>query len=353
MTSNLEMKSSRSNPLEKDLADILDHSKDLWGSLQNKRLFITGGTGFFGIWVLESFLRCNKGFGLNAEMTVLSRDPDLFLSSRPRLKSEPTIRWVRGDIRTFVFSKESFDFVIHAATESSSKLEQEDPNEMYSVIVDGTRRVLDFAAQAGVSRLMLTSSGAVYGPQPSEMSHISEDYSGTPLTAYGKGKLLAEQMCVEAGERCGFIALLPRCFAFVGPHLNLDVHFAIGNFIRDCLENRSIIIKGDGTPMRSYLYAADLAEWLWTILIRGEHGRPHNVGSDQAISILELAKLVRDCAGTKNDIKVMQDAVPGRLPPCYVPSIERARVELGLTVRTSLRDAICRTLDFARSQGRT
>jgi dTDP-glucose 4,6-dehydratase len=328
-----------------------DPQADLFDFMREKRLFLSGGTGFFGKWLLESFLYLNKTFDLNAQMTVLSRDPESFLSEHFWLKDEASVCWVRGDVRTFEFPEDKFDFVIHGATEASLKLEQENPEEMRSVIVDGTQRMLGFAAQSGVSRFMMTSSGAVYGPQSYEMSHIPEVYSGMPETTYGKGKLLAEKMCVEAGDRGGFTVSLPRCFAFVGPYLNLDIHFAIGNFIRDCLENRPIIIKGDGTPMRSYLYAADLAEWLWTILLSGVHGRHYNVGSDQAISILELAKMVRNCAGSKYDVRVMQNAIQGQLPPRYVPSIERARNELGLGVRTPLQDAVCRTLDFERSRG--
>ncbi|HNX35649.1 MAG TPA: NAD(P)-dependent oxidoreductase [Kiritimatiellia bacterium] len=327
----------------------LNSRETLFAQLRDKHIFLTGGTGFFGKWLLESFLRVNKIFELNAQVTVLSRHPNEFLAQNPWLAAESSVTFLPGDIRDFTFPKSHFDFVIHAATEASAKLERENPKEMYAVIVDGTRRVLEFAANAGVSRLMLTSSGAVYGDQPTDVSHIGEDYPGCPASAYGKGKLAAEKMCADAGAQYGFVTLLPRCFAFVGPYLNLDIHFAVGNFIRDCLENRPIVIRGDGTPLRSYLYAADLAEWLWTILLKGEHARPYNVGSDEAISIRDLALKVRACAGTDNPITIQEKPNPALPPPRYVPSIQRAKTELRVEIRCPLDEAIRRTLAWHRT----
>jgi dTDP-glucose 4,6-dehydratase len=327
----------------------LDAQAERCAAFRSKRIFLTGASGFFGKWLLESFLHVNELFGLNARLTALSRDPQTFLSRYPWFAAEAALTFTKGDVRDFTFPCGTFDFIIHAATEASAKLDKEDPAEMYSVIVDGTKRMLEFAAQAGTNRFMMISSGAVYGVQPFQVPHVPETYAGTPVTAYGKGKLLAEQLCVEAGDRHGFSVLLPRCFAFVGPYLNLDIHFAVGNFIRACLDDRPITIHGDGTPLRAYLYAADLVEWLWTILLNGKHARPYNVGSDEALSIRDLAHNVRACAGTDNTITILGTPDPSVPPPRYVPSIERAKTELGLYPRCPLDEAIRRTLAWHRA----
>ena len=138
----------------------------------------------------------------------------------------------------------------------------------------------------------------------------------------------------------GFDVKIARCFAFTGPHLNRGIHFAIGNFIQNCLDGKPIIINGDGTPLRSYLYADDLVEWLFAILERGENGRPYNVGSDCAVSIRELAETVRDALGSKSEIIVKGMPKAGEKPSVYVPSIERASGELGLDVKVALENAI-------------
>ncbi len=148
--------------------------------------------------------------------------------------------------------------------------------------------------------------------------------------------MAAERLLVESG----LDVKIARCFSFVGKYLDRTIYYAIGNFIQNCLDGKPIIINGDGTPLRSYLYADDLVEWLFAILERGENGRPYNVGSDRAVSIRELAETVRDALGSKSEIIVKGMPKAGEKPSVYVPSIERARVELGLDVKVALENAI-------------
>ena len=330
-----------------DLDHVLTHTRGLWEEARGQAFFITGGTGFFGMWLLESFAQANDTLGLGARAVILTRNRAAFARKEPHLAKRTDLELVEGDVRDFEFPKGKFPFVIHAATEASVKLNEEAPHEMLDTIIGGMRRVLDFAAQAGTKKLLLTSSGAVYGRQPPELTHITEDYAGAPDpllpgSAYGIGKRVSEHMCVVAGRRFGFEPKIARCFAFVGPHLPLDTHFAIGNFIRDGLKGGPIQVKGDGTPYRSYLYTADLAVWLWTILFRGASSRAYNVGSDAAISIGDLAQKVAAVFGTTASI--VQLAKTGEVPLRYVPDVRRAGRELNLTVRVPLAESLKRTL---------
>ncbi len=280
-----------------DLEYILEKTQPLWQELRGNRIFITGGTGFFGCWLLESFLAANDAFHLQARAVVLTRSPEQFQRRCPHLAQSDSIELIEGDVRDFAFPPGEFPFVIHAATESVPKHTANRPQEMLATIVDGTRRCLEFAESHGTKKFLLTSSGAVYGPQPSAMTHIAEDYRGAPDPAnpnsvYGEGKRMAELLCALSAARSGMECKIARCFAFVGPCLPLDAHFAIGNFIRDAMRGGPIQIQGDGTPMRSYLYAADLAVWLWTMLFRAPSLRPFNVGSEQDLSIREIAEAV-------------------------------------------------------------
>jgi nucleoside-diphosphate-sugar epimerase len=334
--------------LSGDLDHILSHTQSIWGDLRGKRVFLTGGTGFFGCWLLSSFLRANRAGGLNAEITVLSRNPEQFLRKMPGFQNCAELKFIKGDVRTFQADPSHFTHVIHAATESSTDLNGENPLEMLDSIVAGTAHVLKFARQNPVEKFLYVSSGAVYGKQPSELSHIPETYLGgpnqlTPFAAYAEGKRTAELLCSLYSALDITIA---RCFAFVGPFLSLDAHFAVGDFISDAIGGRPIQVKGDGSPYRSYLYGADLAIWLWKILLRGQKGEAYNVGSGSALQIFELAHLVASKVTPAAEVIVQAKRDPSA--PCarYVPNVEKAFLHLGLRDFISLDQAVEKTISW-------
>jgi len=323
--------------LERDLDHILEHTQGLWDELRGASLFMTGGTGFFGRWMVESFCAANREFQLGARLAVLSRGPQ---------NDREGVSYCSGDVRSFDFPKGDFSHVIHLATPASAALNESHPFEMQEICVNGTRRVLEMARLHGVRKLLLASSGAVYGRQPVDLDKIPEEYLGgpdplDPRSAYAEGKRMAEWIAA-ASKADGFEVKIARGFAFAGPYLPLDAHFAVGNFIGDALAGRPIVVQGDGTAVRSYLYAADLAIWLWTILIRGVTGRAYNVGSENAISIGDLARLMGP------EVEVRGTPVVGGKPERYVPSTARARAELHLEERIDLSQAIRRTLAWHR-----
>jgi nucleoside-diphosphate-sugar epimerase len=340
------MPGSNARPLPKqDLRHILEHTQGLWEDLRGGRLFVTGGTGFFGRWMMESFLRADDDLKLGAQATVLTRDPGHFAQSAPHVARHAAVTLHPGDVKSFDFPDAEFTHVLHMATEAGPGMS---PSASFKTAIAGTERVLGLAALRGARKLLLTSSGAVYGTQPPDFERLSEDHIGAPrpedaAAGYGHGKRAAEYLCSVAATETDLEVKIARCFAFVGPLLPLDANFAVGNFIRDALTRDHIDVLGDGTARRSYLYAADLAVWLWTILVRGQSGRPYNVGSEGDVSIADLARLVAAVVKPGTRVHVAETAVPGRLPARYVPSTTRATTELDVHTRIVLDDAVLRT----------
>lgn len=322
----------------------------------HNKILVTGGTGFFGRALLRHWGNCWQQDKAVPTVTVLTRSPETFLSAHPEFNHQPWLRFHMGDIlfpeslpRQYLFTH-----ILHAAADSTlgpclSNFQR------YRQIVDGTRNVLEFAVTCGARRFLLISSGGVYGPQPTGLEKIPESYNGmpdplNPANAYSVAKRAAEHLCTLYGDAYGIESVVARCFSFIGQDLPLNVHFAIGNFIYDALHSEEIVIKGDGSPIRSFLDQRDLAQWLCEMLEKGQAGRAYNVGSDQAITLLDLATRVRDLLAPEKSVRVVgiRDS-SGR--NVYVPDIARARLELGLDVWIPLDDAIRTAVVPMRDRG--
>jgi dTDP-glucose 4,6-dehydratase len=343
-------------PVE-DLDHVVDAVGPRWERLRGQSLLLTGGTGFIGKWLLATLLHANRRLGLSTRVVALSRRPEVFLQDFPELREVAEIEWLTGDVRDLTpEAARDCAFAIHAAADV---VVSNAPAEILDTCTLGTRRVLD-AMMPGTAprRVLLLSSGAVYGRTPPEVAAIPEDWPGAPdplapTSAYGEGKRVSELLCAMAtATRPGFEVAIARCFAFVGPHLPLDKHFAIGNFIGAVLRGDDIIIQGDGTPLRSYLYAADLAHWLWTMLFDAPSGRAYNVGGAESLSIGELAHRVNRALGGASKVRIAQTPRPDSVPQAYVPSIGRIAAELGLKPAVDLDDAILRTAHWAGQPSR-
>jgi nucleoside-diphosphate-sugar epimerase len=323
-------------------------SESDWGYFSNKRLFVTGGSGFIGKWLLSALLIANQRLALKCRIEVLTRSPKHFRECTPQIACADGVILHQGDVRNFDFPKGSFDIIVHGATDVVA---QHKPLETFSTCLDGTRRVLEFARVSDSQDFLLTSSGAVYGQHPSEPTGLSEDYLGgpdptSPLSAYGEGKRVSEWLACAVGAETKLKVKIARIYAQVGPYLPLNKHFAIGNFINDALAKREIIIRGDGTPFRSYLYAADTAIWLWAMVIRGQPGRAWNVGGAVGLSIADLAARVSSLLGSNKGIKIMTPIDPAMNIECYIPNIHRAISELHLPPSLDLNESILRTADW-------
>jgi nucleoside-diphosphate-sugar epimerase len=347
----------KAEALTPDLDAIVERNEDDFTAFKGARFFITGGTGFVGSWLLETLSWANRRLELGTSAVVLTRNPDAFASAAPHLLCDPAISFRRGDVRGSTSIWGTFDAVIHAATTASASYSENEPLTMIETIVDGTRHVLELARRNGAVPFLFTSSGAVYGEQPADVERIDETYLGGPdpletKFAYHEAKRLAEMLCVIDATSAGIQAKIARLFTLVGPYLPLERHFEIGNFIADVLNGRAIDVANGGRAECTYLYAADLATWLWRILARGETSRAYNVGSERRTTIADAARVVAAANGGLNEVVVRGTGQEHPLKPNrYVPNTLRARSELDLTETIGLEEAVRRTIAWHRAKG--
>jgi UDP-glucuronate decarboxylase len=326
-----------------DLAEVARRAEADLCELRGRNIFITGGTGFFGKWLLGTLLHANDELKLELHLTVLSRDPARFMANHPAFGAHPALRFRAGHVAEFEPTGERYDFILHAAADTTAITTVSQEEERSRATIEGTRRMLALARESGAQRLLYVSSGAVYGAAAGKLSGASEDDFGAaiPVTAYARAKREAERLCGESG--LDFVTA--RAFAFLGPYLPLDAHYAAGNFLRDARAGGPIVVRGDGTAVRSYLYPTDLIVWLLRLLLRGERGRAYNVGSDEAVTTAELARRVAAACSPAPEVMV-EASQPQGPQNIYLPNVTRARAELNLAVNVPLDEAIQRTLDF-------
>ncbi len=335
-------------------------SDSLWNAMRGESIFLTGGSGLFGTWFVRSLLEANRRLGVAINVTILTRDRKAFMVRSPEFFGDGTVKLIEGDVVDFDFPDSTYSRIMHGATTSAYEtFHGEDQLKKFYTVLRGTERVLQFAGRCRARKVLFLSSGVVYGSCPETMESVPETWSGAPDTtdlssALGQAKRAAEFLCAYYADKCGFNYTIARCFSFVGPGLPLDLHYAIGNFIRDALRSKEIVLKGDGSPVRSFLYLGDLVVWLQALLLNDGHAHVYNVGSDKAIAILDLARLVRDLLAPDKHVNVLgnrEHNVGNFGRQCYIPDITRARNDLGLDVWTSLEQAVLKTAECEMKDG--
>jgi dTDP-glucose 4,6-dehydratase/UDP-glucose 4-epimerase len=320
-------------------------------SFNNKKILITGGTGFFGRWLLEILCVLVRDHNFRTELYVLSRNPGRFLNEHINFPFDQYITFIKGDVTDFSLPNIEIDYLIHMATTAAEEtFAGEDQLKKLDLLYRGTRNTLENAVAGGVKKVLFTSSGVVYGP--SQEQFLSEEMLQAPQTnlessALGEGKRLAEYLVAYYAKKAGFHYSIARCFSFFGPFLPLSIHYAIGNFVSDALTSEEIVVKGSGKELRSYLYMADAWVWLLRLLVEADN-EIYNVGSSSALTIEELAIEIRNALCPQKNVKILglNHDIGNFSRNIYVPNNDKISKKFGVTEWTSLSAGIKRMAGF-------
>ncbi|MBY0380181.1 MAG: NAD(P)-dependent oxidoreductase [Burkholderiales bacterium] len=306
--------------------------------LTNKKLLITGGTGFIGKNILDYIIE-NK---INlTKLTLVTRNVSKFKQNYVNFNLLNNVDFIETDVCDLKYNGESYDYIIHAAT---NVVEQTEGIKLSTDIVKGTTKVLEFAVSANIAAFINFSSGAVYG-KFSHLENISElqnpefNINDTKST-YGMSKLYGEHLVYLYADKYQFKAISLRCFAFAGKYLNYN-HYAIGDFISRVINNQNIVVNAGKNIYRSYLAIEELIEWMFSlvnyVITNNKTYDIYNIGSDKAISLPDLAYKVKDVL--QSDIKISCPNYENDTIMYYVPSIDKIS-NVGRKVKTNLDDLI-------------
>ena len=336
-------------PFQADLDMIAATAEPSMRALRGRRIFLTGCTGFIGKWLINSLLWGNETLALQLGLIVVTRDAARFLEAMPHLRCREDVVFVQG---TWAAPRDGdipdFDLAVHALNIYPAPGADWQAKHM-GELVRAADALYGLAAAKGCSTVLFTSSGAVYGTGQCAAPPYAEEQiplvpSAPAGDVYGETKRFLEKYCVALGSAHDIRTVVARCFAFAGAHFPLNGHNALGTFIEDAHAGRDIYIQGDGKEIRSYLYAADMAVWLLTLLASGGHGKAYNVGSERAVSLEDLAWLILRCAGSSAGVVIGNGRTQGNAPAVYVADTRRIREEFGLVETVSLEKALVSTL---------
>jgi len=351
--------------IENDLTYVCAALREELRAMEGSNLLVTGGGGFLGYYLVQALLFWNErqAEGRPIHLTVVENyrrgTPDWLLS----LREDANLDLMQHDIsKPLPHGTRDFQYVIHAAGIASPTYYRQYPIETMDTNVNGLRHLLEYArsrlaSARPVRGLLFLSSSEIYGdPLPGKIP-TPEDYRGNvsctgPRACYDESKRYGETLCVNFARQYGIPVATARPFNNYGPGLKITDRRVIPDYARDVLSGRDIVMLSDGSPKRTFCYAADAVIGYYKVLVKGRPGEPYTVGVESPeISMLELAehmtRLARELFGY--DGKVVRRASPENdylvdNPNRRCPIITKARDELGYNPTIDLDEGLRRSL---------
>ena len=307
------------------------------------RYLVTGGAGFIGSHLCESFLAqghevlCMDNYSTGAKHNISS-----FLRN-------PRFRFIDHNISRYIEVPEPLDYVLHFASPASPVDYLELPIPTLKVGALGTHNTLGLAKAKGAVYL-LASTSEVYGdplvrPQ-------NEEYWGNvnpigPRGVYDEAKRFAEAMTMAYHRYHGLNTRIVRIFNTYGPRMRLRDGRVVPNFIMQALKREPLTVYGQGQQTRSFQYVDDLVEGIKRLLTT-EHHLPVNIGNPHEMTVLEFAKKIIELTGSKSTI--VYKPLPEDDPQVRQPDIAKARKVLGWEPKVELEEGLAKTIEYFRTR---
>ena len=304
------------------------------------RAVVTGGAGFLGAHLCRRLLA--EGWDVTCIDSFLTGDPDNVAD----LEASDRFRLLRADVRDPLPVDHSVEWVFHLASPASPPAYLRNGIQTLEVGALGTREALELARRSDAD-FFLASTSEVYGdpklhPQP-------ESYWGNvnpigPRSVYDEAKRFAEALTMAYRRTYGLRVHIARIFNTYGPGMRMDDGRAVPTFISNALGGTPLPIHGDGNQTRSLCFVNDLIEGIW-LLSRHGHTGPVNLGNPQEVSVLRLAELIRDLAGSESPLVSVPR--PTDDPDLRRPDISLALRTLGWTPMVPLEAGLRETITWA------
>lgn len=329
-----------------DIKECYSMLEDEWNNLSNSKILITGATGFFGKSIVNSLLYANYKRDLNIKIYILSRNKKIDESYYFIKDKENTLNFIYQDIKSFKSDMDEINFIIHAASNSDKNFILNNSLETVSTIICGTNNILEFSLkQKNLKSVLFISSGAINSANRHVNKPISE-YDMYPISidnnfsSYSLAKKTSENLVLSYSKTHQLPVKILRGFTFIGPEINLNQNLAWTYILKCFLDGQDINIKNSECK-RSYMYSTDLVNWIIRVLINAKAGSIYNLGSDEIISISNLAKEV---IKFNKELRLTEEISSNS--DFYVPDISKIKKDLKLEITVPIKESVKRIIDY-------
>ena len=336
--------------LEDDLKTII--AEDLsWEKLKNKTVMITGASGMVGSYMLYVLLMLNDekhyGIKVDAVMRNVNKLPE-------EIRNREDVNVVVADVTKDIPDVGDIDYIIHAASPASPLIMQNQPVETIAANTIGTFKTLELAKEKNAEGYLFISSREIYGQPDEGQEFFYENTYGfvdqlNPRSCYSEGKKAAETMCVCFHEEYGFNTKIARLAHTYGPGMSIYDGRVQADFLKNVYHNEDIVLKSEGTAVRTYTYIADAIAGMYRILLDSED-IVYNIGNEAGkVSIRDLAEILVSIypeRGLKLVFDIPEGGTKGTAPYTLgILSSEKLR-KLGWNPKYSVKDGFKRTLEY-------
>lgn len=281
--------------------------------LKDCSVLITGATGLIGSFITEMLLLGNQKGMCSVQVYAAGRSKERLQNRFRSYKEDSALHLVEYDVCNEITFEDSFDYIIHAASNAYPAAFSKDPIGTIEANLIGTKRLLDYGREHGLKRFLFVSSGEVYGQMPADTPMFLENMSGyvDPLqvrSCYPLSKRLAENYCVAFARQYGIETVIVRPCHTYGANFTASDNRATVQFFNDAIAGKDIVLKSEGKPIRSYMYIADSAPAILSVLCCGENATAYNISNPASIvSIREFAEYTAKAADRKVIIELPSD----------------------------------------------